>query len=95
MLQCAVVCCRRLWESSDDKDSVLFVCVLQCAAVCCSVLQCVAVCSSLLHVHYNVLQRVAACCNVFKRTLWKNYEDKHCVNFLLSVCFFVCAHARV
>jgi len=58
MLQYGVVCCsykgRRvvmLWWRCLE----CFICLLQCAAVCCSVLQCAAVCCS-------VLQRVAVCC---------------------------------
>ena len=38
------------------------VCMLQCAAVCCSVLQCVSVCC-------RVLQRVAMCCTAFHQNV--------------------------
>ena len=50
--------------------------MLQCDAVCCSVMQFVAVYCGMLHqhckteapvTHMNVLQRVAACCGVFKK----------------------------
>jgi len=45
------------WPPANSFVWLSGMCVLQCAAVCCSVLQCVAVCCS-------VLQCVVVCCRV-------------------------------
>jgi len=78
VLQCllwerALLWVRTCWFMHPDPlyNVFLWVCVLQCVAVCCSVLQCVAVCCSVLqcnthmfHVYCSVLHCVAVYCSL-------------------------------
>jgi len=80
VLQCVVVCPRRLRLCLCDCWGVVLQCVagwciaLQYVAVYYSVLQCVAVCCS-------VLQCVAVCCSVLQKTaLWPYGCCKCCSN---------------
>ena len=56
-----------------SPDMCLFVCELQCVAVCCSVLQCVALCCS-------ALQCVAMCCSTISKAIrFMALWEKECV----------------
>ena len=68
----AAVCCSVLQHvfqcpehsriHMDADIHTVYMCVLQCVAVCCNVLHCVALCCS-------VLQCVAVCCSVLQHVL--------------------------
>jgi len=70
----------------------VYVCVLQCVAVCCSVLQCVAVCCNALQCVARclfgivcMLQCIAVCCSVFAACL--QYVAVYCsVLQCVAVC---------
>ena len=79
-------------ESCDAYQRVMWLSVLQCVAVCCSVLQCVAVClvNESCHAYkrvmwLSVLQCVAVCCSVSCEWLLSRIPTSH-VTYVADFC---------